>query len=292
MVDRKLRVKMIQALRDDLKMRGQDDIDLLLSSFEFPQGDWNYEMTTQDSLVNGTDEQLLALYDHLFGEDDIQPSTAGDFASPLSVFASHLARHKATVGQYEQSFRRLGIELFVAHVSIPDDAAWQEAIQQKLTTAHAGLVFLHDGFNASQWCDQEVGWMLGRGIPVPSIKFEMTDPYGPLGRKQAINPHGKQVDQVVAQVLTVYRSYPALHPHLAESHISALEQSLSYRMTDQIWTHLKDLDSINAEQAERLLRVSSTEGNAQVGHAPYPFDASGRRYAEVIREFVESKRST
>ena len=31
------------------------------------------------------------------------------------------------------------------------------------------VAILHDDFHKSQWCDQEVGWALGRGIPIATL---------------------------------------------------------------------------------------------------------------------------
>jgi hypothetical protein len=86
-------------------------------------------------------------------------------AQPLFIFGSHLAAQRALVGAVGEQLSRYGIELFVAHDSIDHDALWQAEIEKALDRADAGLVFLHDGFSESAWCDQEVDGSWGGTCP-------------------------------------------------------------------------------------------------------------------------------
>ena len=64
---------------------------------------------------------------------------------------------------------KFGITAFVAHNDITPSKQWREVIKAGLRSCHMMVAILHDDFHKSQWCDQEVGWALGRGIPIATL---------------------------------------------------------------------------------------------------------------------------
>src|SRR5262245_39848414 len=56
-----------------------------------------------------------------------------------------------------------------------------------LRSAEALVALITTGFNGSKWTDQEVGFVMGRGKLVVSVRLDNTAPYGFIGRGQAIN---------------------------------------------------------------------------------------------------------
>jgi nucleoside 2-deoxyribosyltransferase len=48
---------------------------------------------------------------------------------------------------------------------------WQNEIEAALSTCDALVALLHPGFHVSMWTDQEIGYAMGRGIPVYSVGF-------------------------------------------------------------------------------------------------------------------------
>lgn len=129
---------------------------------------------------------LQQLYD--LPHVDLKPSEP----SIVRLFASHLDAQMKLVREVADVLSTYCISLFVAHNDIPVDDEWHNAIESHLQSVDGGVVFLHPGFNKSEWCDQEVGWLLGRGTPVFTLKFADQHPYGPLGKRQAlvVQPHG------------------------------------------------------------------------------------------------------
>ena len=51
------------------------------------------------------------------------------------------------------------------HVQLEPSRDWQEVIETALRTCHVLVAHETPGFKESNWTDQEVGWVLGRGIP-------------------------------------------------------------------------------------------------------------------------------
>jgi len=42
---------------------------------------------------------------------------------------------------------------------------WQAQIEHALRSMQAFVAIVHPEFNSSAWCNQEVGWALGRRVP-------------------------------------------------------------------------------------------------------------------------------
>jgi hypothetical protein len=101
------------------------------------------------------------------------------------VFMSHRDRVKVEVQQIADAMETYGMSCFVAHETIPDDEDWQKVILDGLDTMEIMVAVTTDDFSQSPFCMQEVGYALGRRIPVVSLKIEGRDPSGFLAHKQA-----------------------------------------------------------------------------------------------------------
>ena len=85
----------------------------------------------------------------------------------------------------QEALQRFGISAFVAHEDIQPTTEWEGEIQRGLGTMEALAAILTPDFSASVWCDQEVGFALGRSRLVIPIRCGM-DPYGFLGKYQGL----------------------------------------------------------------------------------------------------------
>ena len=102
------------------------------------------------------------------------------------LFISHVSAYHTEASQVATCLRdRFGVQGFVAHVDIKPSAVWQDEIENSLKTMDALLALLSPGFSASLWCNQEVGWALGRPCLAVSARLG-EDPNGFVGRFQAI----------------------------------------------------------------------------------------------------------
>jgi TIR domain len=124
--------------------------------------------------------RLLGLDKPVAVEWPLSASTDGrsSTGNPLFVFGSHLSEHKAFVGEVGRELAKFGIHLFVAHDTIEHDKLWQDEIEAGLDRADAAVVFIHPGLKNSAWCDQEIGWLQGRKVPVMALRFSGETPYG------------------------------------------------------------------------------------------------------------------
>src|ERR1700752_1963309 len=104
----------------------------------------------------------------------------------LRMFVSHRDTHKSSARDLADALDAYGISTFVAHDTIEPMATWQREIEKALETMEVMLAFVTDDFHDSVWTNQEVGYALGKGVPIIPIKFEHKDPVGFIGPKQAL----------------------------------------------------------------------------------------------------------
>lgn len=206
----------------------------------------------------------------------------GDEPEPLQLFASHLASQKAIVGAVGDELARWGVTLFVAHDSIEPDQEWQAEIERALRTSHAGIVFLFPDFEKSSWCDQEVGWLLGREVPCYALKFQGRDPYGPLGKKQAFTVHDEMTaSDIASAILAWLATKPELASSLNGSYVQALKSARSFNRTDRVWEHLRNATGMGTSQVAGLL--TAIRDNDQVYNAHHAAaEGESGPYAELI----------
>lgn len=121
----------------------------------------------------------------------------------IRVFLSHIGAEKAFVSDVRDALVARGLDGFVAHEDIEPTDDWQNAIEAALKECDALVAFLHPGFHESNWTDQEVGFVLARGVPVVPVRLG-NDPYGFIGRYQAIagNDSPEALAQKIVEVLT------------------------------------------------------------------------------------------
>ena len=133
----------------------------------------------------------------------------------LSVFVSHISAQKVFASELHGALSTFGICAFVAHEDIEPTAEWQDEIEKALRTCDALLALLNPEFNLSTWTDQEVGYGLGRGVPVFSVRLGMS-PYGLFGRKQAFNGNAKEAPEIAKELFEAYIIHPKTADKMAD----------------------------------------------------------------------------
>ncbi|MGA0564278.1 toll/interleukin-1 receptor domain-containing protein [Ancylobacter sp. VNQ12] len=103
----------------------------------------------------------------------------------IRLFISHRDLHKRKASDLARSLNHLGISSFVAHDSIEATKEWRSEIISGLATMDALLAFVTDDFHESTFTNQEIGYALGKGIPIISFKLGAKDPPGFISHEQA-----------------------------------------------------------------------------------------------------------
>jgi len=227
----------VKAITEIARRLGQDDwslIDLTLRQFKLSATDvWqgNDRVAYVMNMIEAaTDAILLSLGQHVgYEHQSDRPQVEPDFWRPgyFRLFVTHLAAERAFATQLQAELFSLGISSFVAHNDIEPTREWQDEIEAALASCDSLLALLHPSFHASNWTDQEVGYVMGRGLLIVAVKYGQ-DPYGFIGRFQALQGQGKDAKTLAREVLDILCSHRQTRKRMAESLVTLLERSDTY----------------------------------------------------------------
>ncbi len=71
------------------------------------------------------------------------------------------------------------------------------------------LAFVTDDLHESIWTNQEIGFALGRNIPIVSLKVENKDPDGFIGKQQALKCDYENVEAAAPKIYLLIRDTPS-----------------------------------------------------------------------------------
>lgn len=231
----------------------------------------------------------------------INPDTL-DFWKPgtARVFISHRDKHKKAARDLSESLEQYGVSCFVAHDTIKPLSEWRHEIMKGLQTMEVMVIFLTEDFEESMWCNQEVGFALGKNVPIISLKLGAKDPPGFISHVQALK--GQIGDPFSAAKGLFPLIGQALHcqERLQEILITSFVESPSWidakdrfiRMTDSV-------EKLSDKQLERIIKAYKV--NTQLSGSIYLANqarrllnflekVSGKRFendGKIIREVVE-----
>ncbi len=176
------------------------DIDIILTTFGLDgldlEGNPDYATAHSQcrSSLQAADSSILQqLATYVLGSDgDLEDFSVTEVGSAddlwgagvARVFLSHLAAERGFVGEVSGHLSSIQVRSFVAHDTIDVSREWQSEIEMALRTADALVGLAHPGFHNSYWTQQEIGWALGRNIPVLIIGLGET-PQGFPARYQS-----------------------------------------------------------------------------------------------------------
>jgi AbiJ N-terminal domain 3/TIR domain len=206
-----------------------------------------------------------AQYDHLWR------------ANHIRAFLSHISEEHRFVSEVNDELRQIGIDGFVAHVSIEPDAEWQEEIERALVSCDVFVGLLHPGFSQRHWTQQEVGWALGRGIPMQMIRLG-ENPVGFRARIQARSPRHSTPWSVASSMAVGLSTDSTFGQTVVESLVRSLAQASSF------------VDGrIAAERLEEVGRLSSPVLDAiEIAYLRndqlYPRHVGGQVVERILRE--------
>jgi nucleoside 2-deoxyribosyltransferase len=221
-------------------------IDATLNAFSLPTNDvWEGSITAYvlNSLRDAPENSLLELATHVGFSPDIKPIRIDPpfwRAGMFRLFITHLAAHKLVAASLQTSLHEFGISSFVAHNDIEPSKEWQNEIETALSTCEALIALLHPEFHKSNWTDQEIGYAMGRGVPVYAVRFGQ-DPYGFIGRFQAFNGANKSEAAIANEVFETLRKGKQTQYRIAEALVYLFGESPSYKDSKKNVRHLEEL---------------------------------------------------
>lgn len=248
------RIPVIKRIAKRLSDGGDwDEIDFTLDQFGFSTLErWDgtpYEYV-RSLLKSESSEKISALDRYLSGQasPDEEPWKDGRFR----LFISHIAKEKLAAHRLKYALSFFGVDGFVAHEDIKPGKEWQRVIEAALRSCDALTTLLHTGFKESHWCDQEVGFALGRGVPVVPIRVDL-DPYGFIGSVQAVVPGLHDSLDLAHEVVEVCLSDKRTSAALTEAVVQRLVRAGSFDQANRLAKLLaKEPQRVTLDQMRRL----------------------------------------
>jgi len=221
------RLEVIDRIGRELQSRFSfSEIDIYLGAFGIsppaggsPNSKWVYtkqalasvDLTTLAKILDDLDMGALAATRTL-----ITPPANWEGETDFRLFISHLAKDKDKATRLKSCLAAHGISGFVAHEDIHPTLEWQVEIERGLFSMDAMVAVHTPGFSASMWTQQEVGFALGRGIKVISLKMG-EDPTGFISKRQALPRLNRKAEDVAAEIAALLTRDPLTAPRLQEA---------------------------------------------------------------------------
>jgi TIR domain len=263
------RIKILKEVSNQLKDDEWPEIDLVLTQFQLPI-QYRWEGTKAAYVLEmanaATDDVLNGLAEHFELSAAVPGTSAVSHPSfwkegTLKVFISHLAVHRKFAGELQAELGKLGISAFVAHNDIEPASEWQTEIERALATCDSLVALLHSDFHKSNWTDQEIGFAMGRGVPIFAVRAGQ-DPYGFIGRFQAFQGVGKAAYALSYELFNAFRKHKQTQDMMPEILITLLENSKSFDQARTRTGFLEELESWKTSFTPRLR--NAVKNNSQI----------------------------
>ena len=118
------------------------------------------------------------------------------------VFISHVTKEKGRASRLKEALAGYGMSCFVSEEDISATSSWHDEISKALKTMDCLIAIISEGFIVSRWCDQEVGFGLGRDVLCIPIKSNVP-PYGLFGKYQALPAMERKMREVAEDIFKI-----------------------------------------------------------------------------------------
>ncbi len=200
----------------------------------------------------------------------------------FKLFLSHLAEHKVKVHQLRSALRNYGISAFVAHDDILPSKEWQNEIELALRSMDSLAALVTPDFVESRWCDQEIGWAFGRGVPVLPVKLDC-DPYGFAGKFQAISGSMDSPSNLAQLIFETLRIKPETSRAIYRAMPTALMHARSFEIAKRIALVIASYEDYTYGEKEAIWKACLENSQVQDswGVTKMIYDRIGKPPGEV-----------
>lgn len=159
------------------------------------------------------------------------------------------------------------IDAIMARHSIAPGAKWEPTIRNYLEESSALICVATSGYSTRPWCQQEVGWALGRHAPILWIQYEPNEePCGFLASQQALMPdNADSHSEVATSVATWLANNSNTRDNMAETLLNALENVETYDESRHVAKLLAKLNWLTTDEWSRVEKAAAN--NDQVRDA-------------------------
>lgn len=160
------------------------------------------------------------------------------------VFLSHKSEVKKETADLKDKLSLFGVSCFVAHEDIHPTKAWQDEIENALTTMDGFVALMTENFHDSDWTDQEVGFAIARGVPMIAVRLGR-DPYGFIGKFQGLASQWATVAEDIVEILIK-------NDRMFSAYVGALRKCPSWDSGNTLGKVLLALEQLSDVQIDEL----------------------------------------
>jgi hypothetical protein len=205
------KIELIRQIASELKFRQYDYalIDALLAGYEIkePKGrsfNDSFEYS-KIALLTENNETILKIakdldldFENIIDDSLINPKNWNN-CTDLKLFISHISTNKVEAMRLKDCLVPYHIKGFVAHEDINPTLSWQTEIERALKVMDAFVAIHTDGFSKSVWTQQEIGFAVGRGVKIISLRMG-EDPTGFISKNQALPRKNRNAEEIALAV--------------------------------------------------------------------------------------------
>lgn len=193
----------------------------------------------------------------------------------IRLFVSHRDNHKKKAKELSEALEGYGISAFLAHDRIEATTAWQKEILKGLETMESMLVFVTDDLHKSAWTNQEIGFALGRGVPILSLKLENADPKGFIGSEQALRGDLQDPAASAQKICRLLAKKLENKHRLQDALIAAFVESPSWAETERRFDVVDEIVERLSEEELKLI-IDGFSRNSQLNSCFHLVDPPNR----------------
>ena len=191
------------------------------------------------------------------------------------LFLSHVAKHKVEISKLKAELADLGVTGFLAHEDIEPTREWKDDIALALKSMDALVALFTDDFHSSDWTDQEIGWALGRGVLIVSVRLG-ADPYGFVAAPQATTGTLTDPKSLAVEIVEVLLANPRTHHEMRRAIVFAMRDASLFAVAKSLKRFIPKITDF-ADDEKTILWAACTE-NYQVANA---FGVPGAIYEAI-----------
>ena len=216
------------------------EIDAFLAEFKIPSPTnvtANSKWVYAKAALHGCPEELVI---RISQELDIISAASGAIVPAprnwqdttlFRLFISHLAKDKDKATRTKECLQGYGIHSFVAHEDIHPTLEWQIEIERGLHNMDALLAIHTAGFQDSFWCQQEVGFALGRNVKTTSLEMGEL-PTGFISKHQALKRSRRSAEEIAELINGILTEEPRTKDRLSSAQASIAPPHSGFAMDD------------------------------------------------------------
>jgi len=181
----------------------------------------------------------------------------------VRLFISHRDAQKLHARSLAVALECYGISAFVAHDTIEPMSTWVNEILKGLQTMEIMLAFVTDDFHDSDWTNQEIGYALGRDVPIISLKLQTADPRGFIGGQQPLEGRFDEAAASATEIYGLIANRLGNRKRLQSALISAFVESTDFNETIIRFDRLNSVvDTPTDDELKRI--VNGFRANSQL----------------------------